>query len=214
MLQVEKLPWYLHSIAGGVERASDTYRKIFDNWGRTKIRYTWQWFFLEMIINDLPERCPNSCSAFNGTFTHRMRHSFQTDENIVLSCSFYQLENMNTFFLPRLLMVRGKSVVINTKIGGVREWQNPAQDIPNSTRIFSTWNKKIPAVELSFKMIYNSIISLQDWVFSSNSSYVSKGKVTKTYIQAIGFLLVSFKHFLMILLVATNHLNLWISPPF
>jgi hypothetical protein len=26
---------------------------------------------LEMISNDLPERGPNTCTALNGTFTHR-----------------------------------------------------------------------------------------------------------------------------------------------
>jgi len=29
--------------------------------------------------------------------------------------------------------------------------------------------KNFPVAELSFEMIYNSIISLQDWCFSSNS---------------------------------------------
>ena len=47
--------------------------------------------------------------------------------------------------------------------------------------------ENFPAVELSFEMIYNSIISLQDWCFSSNSSNAEKGKVIKKYLQAIGF---------------------------
>ena len=46
--------------------------------------------------------------------------------------------------------------------------------------------KKIPAVELYFEMIYNSIISLQDWCFSSNSSNAEKGKV-KNFFQGVGF---------------------------
>ena len=36
-------------------------------------------------------------------------------------------------------------------------------------------------------MIYNSIISLQDWCFYSNSSNAEKGKVITKYLQAIGF---------------------------
>ena len=47
--------------------------------------------------------------------------------------------------------------------------------------------ENFPAVELSFEMIYNSIISLQDWCFSSKSSNAEKGKVIKKYLQAIGF---------------------------
>ena len=47
--------------------------------------------------------------------------------------------------------------------------------------------KNFPAVELSFEMIYNSIISLQDWCFSSNLSNAEKGKVIKKYLKAIGF---------------------------
>ena len=35
-------------------------------------------------------------------------------------------------------------------------------------------------------MIYNSIISLQDWCFSSNASNAEKGKLIKKYLQAIG----------------------------
>mgnify|MGYP001765594209 CR=1 FL=1 len=35
-------------------------------------------------------------------------------------------------------------------------------------------------------MIYNSIISLQDWCFFSNLSNTEKGKVIKKYLQAIG----------------------------
>jgi hypothetical protein len=47
--------------------------------------------------------------------------------------------------------------------------------------------KTYPAVELSFEMIYNSIISLQNWTFSGNSYYTVKSKVIRAYLQAIGF---------------------------
>ena len=47
--------------------------------------------------------------------------------------------------------------------------------------------ENFPAVEVSFEMIYNSIITLQDWCFSRNSSNAEKGKVIKKCIQAIGF---------------------------
>jgi hypothetical protein len=39
--------------------------------------------------------------------------------------------------------------------------------------------KNFPAVELSFEMIYNSSISLQDWCFTSNSSNAERGKGDK-----------------------------------
>ena len=49
--------------------------------------------FLEMISNDYVERCSNTCSTLNGTFTHRWRHSCQFDDSIVPSCSSCQLKN-------------------------------------------------------------------------------------------------------------------------
>ena len=58
---------------------------------------------------------------------------------------------------------------------------------PNQPESFLHEIKNFPVVELSFKMINNHIISLQDWCFSSNSSNEEKGKVIKKYIQAIGF---------------------------
>ena len=47
--------------------------------------------------------------------------------------------------------------------------------------------KNFPAVDLSFEMMYNSIISLQDWCFSSNSSNAEKGKVIKNTSKQLGF---------------------------
>ena len=36
--------------------------------------------FLEMISNNLPECCSNTCTTLNGSFTHRWRHSCKFDE--------------------------------------------------------------------------------------------------------------------------------------
>lgn len=47
--------------------------------------------------------------------------------------------------------------------------------------------ENFPAVELSFEMIYNSIISLQDWCFSSKSSNAEKGKVIKNTYKQLDF---------------------------
>jgi hypothetical protein len=78
--------------------------------------------------------------------------------------------------------------VINALIGGVREWQHPTPKIyriqPES---FLHEIKNFPAVELSFEMIYYSIISLQDWCFSSKSSNAEKGKVIKNNSKQLGF---------------------------
>jgi hypothetical protein len=58
---------------------------------------------------------------------------------------------------------------------------------PIQPESFRSQIKIYPAVELSFRMIFNSILSLQDWSHSSNSSKTEKGRVIKTYLKAIGF---------------------------
>ena len=74
--------------------------------------------------------------------------------------------------------------------------------------------KNFPVVELSFEMIYNSIISLQDWCFSSKSSNAEKGKVIKKYLQAIGFSSQLIQPLSEDLIEAKKHLNLSVSPRF
>ena len=74
--------------------------------------------------------------------------------------------------------------------------------------------KNFPAVELSFEMIYNSIISLQDWCSSCTSSNTEKGKVIKKYLQAIGFSSQLIQPYPKILLEAKKHLNLLVSLQF
>ena len=58
--------------------------------------------FLEMISNDYVERCSNTCTTQNGTFTHRWRHSCQFDDNLIPSCPSCQPKTLNSFFLPPL----------------------------------------------------------------------------------------------------------------
>jgi hypothetical protein len=63
-------------------------------WGGEKRQVYQTMVFLEMISNDLPERCSNTCTTFNGTFTHRWRHSCRFDDNIVPACPSCDLSNI------------------------------------------------------------------------------------------------------------------------
>jgi hypothetical protein len=124
--------------------------------------------FLEMISNDLPERCSTTCTTLNGTFTHRWRHSCLFDDNTVPSCQSCHLKIIE--FVPS-----PPAVNINREIHCDRflDWLSQGVTKPKIYPIqpesFLGEIKNFPAVELSFDMIYNSIISLQDWCFSSNS---------------------------------------------
>ncbi len=135
--------------------------------------------FLEMISNDLPERCSNTCTTLNGTFTHRWRHSCLFDDNT-------HLKNIEFILSPSSVNIK-REVYCDQCL----DWWSQGVTKPNIYPIqresFLDEIENFPAVELSFEMIYNSIISLQDWCFSSISSNTEKGKVIKNPSKQLGF---------------------------
>ncbi len=155
-------------------------------WGGDENRVYPTMVFLEMISNDLPERCSNTCTTLNGTFTHRWRHSCLFDDNLVPSCQSCHLQNIEYILsLPSIFTMEETCCdrCLDWWIRGVTK----PKIYPIQPESFRSEIKNYPAVELSFGMIFNSILSLQDWSRSSNSSKTEKGRVIKTYLKAIGF---------------------------
>ena len=155
-------------------------------WGGKENRVYPTMVFLEMISNDLPERCSNTCTTLNGTFTHRWRHSCLFDDSLVPSCQSCHLQNIEYILtLPSVYTIKETCCqrCLDWWIRGVTK----PKIYPISPESFRSPIENYPAVELSFGMIFNSILSLQDWSHSSNSSKTEKGKVIKAYLKAVGF---------------------------
>lgn len=152
-------------------------------WGGKENRVHPTMVFLEMISNDLPERCSNTCTTLNGTFTHRWRHSCLFDDSLVPSCQSCHLQNIEYILtLPSVYRIKETCCkrCLDWWICGVTK----PKIYPIPPESFRSPIKNYPAVELSFRMIFNSIRSLQDWSHSSNSSKTEKGKVIKAYLSA------------------------------
>jgi hypothetical protein len=169
-----------------LEELKDLQSPTLRYWGGEENQVYPTMVFLEMISNDLPERCSNTCTTLNGTFTHRWRHSCLFDDNTVPSCQSCHLKNIEFILSPSSVNIK-REVYCDQCL----DWWSQGVTKPNIYPIqpesFLDEIENFPAVELSFEMIYNSIISLQDWCFSSKLSNAEKGKVIKKYLQAIGF---------------------------
>jgi hypothetical protein len=169
-----------------LEELKDLQSPTLRYWGGEENQVYPTMVFLEMISNDLPERCSNTCTTYNGTFTHRWRHSCRFDDNTVPSCQSCHLKNIEFILSPPSVNIK-REIHCNQCLDWWRQVVTKPQIYPIQPESFLGEIKNFPAVELSFEMIYNSIVSLQDWCFSSNLSNAKKGKVIKEYLQAIGF---------------------------
>jgi hypothetical protein len=169
-----------------LEELKDLQSPTLRYWGGEENQVYPTMVFLEMISNDLPERCSNTCTTLNGTFTHRWRHSCLFDDNTVPSCQSCHLKNIEFILSPSAVNIK-REVYCDRCLDWWSQGVTKPKIYPIQPESFLNEIENFPAVELSFEMIYNSIISLQDWCFSSNSSNAQKGKVIKKYLQAIGF---------------------------
>ncbi len=142
--------------------------------------------FLEMISNDYVVRCSNTCTTLNGIFTHRWRHSCRFDDNIVPSCSSCHLKNIE-FILSHPSAKIKREIHFNQCLDWWSQGVTKPKIYPIQPEFFLHEVKNFPAVELSFEMIYNTIISLQDCCFSITLANKEKAKVIKKFLQAIGF---------------------------
>ena len=78
-------------------------------WGGTENQVYLTMIFLEMISNDLPERCSNTCTTLNGTFTHRWRQFCVFVDNIVPSCQSCELKNIKYILSSSSVSVKRES---------------------------------------------------------------------------------------------------------
>ncbi len=76
--------------------------------------------FLEMISNDLPEHCSNTCTTLNGSFTHRWRHFCKFDESITSSVYSEKFDILKQFSVPHNLRI-WMNLVTNVLTGGEEE---------------------------------------------------------------------------------------------
>ena len=152
-------------------------------WGGNENQVYPTMVYLEMISNDYPERCSNTGTTQNGTFTHRWRHSCIYEDSIVPSCSSCHL---NYILSPPSVHLKRES-----SCDQCLDWWHRGVTKPKTYPIqhesFLHKIQNFPAIEISFEMIYNSVTSLQEWCSSSNLSSTQKGIVIKKYLQAIGF---------------------------
>ncbi len=139
-----------------------------------------------MISNDYPERCLNTCTTHNGTFTHRWQNSGKFEDNIVPSCLSCHLKNIEYILRPPSVNLKRESCCDQCLDWWHHRVTKP-DTYPIQPEIFLHKIQNFPTVELSFEMIYNSITSLHEWCFSSTLSKTLKGVVIKKYLQAIGF---------------------------
>ena len=142
--------------------------------------------YLEMISNDYPERCSNTGTTQNGTFTHRWRHSCMFEDSIVPSCPSCHLKNIEYILCPPSVHLKRESTC-HQSFDWWHHGVTKPKIYPIQYECFLDKIKNFPSVELSFEMIYNSITSLQEWCFSSTLSKTQKEAVIKNYLQAIGF---------------------------
>ncbi len=83
-----------------LEELKDLQSPTLRYWGGEENQVYPTMVFLEMISNDLPERCSNTCTTLNGTFTHRWRHSCLFNDNTVPSCQSCHLKNIEFILSP------------------------------------------------------------------------------------------------------------------
>jgi len=102
-----------------------------------------------------------------------------------LPANLVNSKTLSTFFFSSSVGVKRESCC--KCLDWWRQGVTKPKIYPVQPESFLEGMKTYPAVELSFEMIYNSIISLQNWKFPSNSSNTVKSKVIRAYLQAIGF---------------------------
>ena len=77
--------------------------------------------FLEMISNDLPEHCSNTCTTLNGSFTHRWRHFCKFDESTTIHLAYSaKFDILKQFSVPPILRI-WMNLVTNVLTGGQEE---------------------------------------------------------------------------------------------
>ena len=115
-----------------------------------------------MISNDLPERCSNTCTILNGSFTHRWRHSCKFDESTTPSCLQCEIQHIEAFLsscYPKNL---------DESCDQCLDWWSSGVTYPSiyplSPHEIRDGRTSYPPIQLSFEMIRNSIKHLHQVV--------------------------------------------------
>ena len=152
-------------------------------WGRDK-QYHQTIVAHDMVSNDLPERCSNTCTSLIGLFTHRWGYSCRYNDGSTPSCSICELNRIEC-------ILKGEDEVaqINNSCNSCSDWWCPSRDgvhlsadkYPVEPGALDASN--VPCVELSFKLLNNSIEGLQDWC---QQQQLTSDVTPKDYLQRIG----------------------------
>ena len=188
-----------------LKEVNDLRQTTLRYWGKEKLVYKTM-VFLDMVSNDLPERCFNTGTSQLGTFTHRWRHSCRYEDNWTPSCSDCELDRMDTILSGRDVechqvdtFVPGDDVQTMKKpCSKCSDWWSPdRKNVYTNAEVYpiapgEKYTGPFPAVELSFELIENSMKDLQRWYQQSNSDTSSKRikklliKTAENYMQRVG----------------------------
>ena len=105
-LPVAKPKWYPCSAA---QELKELRSRTFQYWGGNENQVYHTMVYLEMISNDYPERCSNTGTTQNGTFTHRWRHSCMFEDSIVPSCPSCHFKNIEYILSPPSVHIKRES---------------------------------------------------------------------------------------------------------
>ena len=179
-----------------LQEVNELRRPTLRYWGQEK-RVHETMVFLDMISNDLPERCYNTGTSFLGTYTHRWCWSCIYEDNWTPSCRHCELHRVNNILFGR------DGDAMTRSCDKCSDWWSPSREhvhtnaevypiTPADLYTIAPEEKEdcpIPAVELSFEMMENSIDALQEWYQQEKNGALSKVQLEKAaddYLHRLG----------------------------
>lgn len=153
--------------------------------------------FYDLVSNDYPERCANTCTSQNGTYTKRWGYSCKYDDKTTPSCKTCELDRVERILSP-------KSEIQETECMECLDWwkndnelAHPPLQPAGEPAVDSRATK---SMKLTFDFIVKSIRVLEVWLHSrpwENGGDDPQGGVGMTkatvrsnaekYLQQIGF---------------------------
>ena len=150
--------------------------------------------YIQMVSNDYPERCANTCTAQLGAWTHRWGYSCKYDDKTTPSCPDCERDRITTLLEKDQRREEDQEKSNKSKCKECADWWNTDRDfVHTSAPIYPIDPENIlkerspqPAVELSFEMMIRSIKKLQEWCDSTVEDNATKKKVARAYLDRIG----------------------------
>ena len=147
--------------------------------------------YLDMLSQDYPERCYCTCTADIGKFTHRWRYTCMYVDDHTPSCADCEWNRINHILDQNDEEIKGCSKCQdwwgkgrNNVFGREKKYPiGPSEAIKMSgpSKTIETKMLDIPSVEISFEMLENSIVILQEWT----RECIKKKTITKRSIPGI-----------------------------